>query len=276
MKLGVSYNMYDGYEMLESSIKTIRPSVDYINVIMQTVSNHGEIMSPDDVLKVTELLNKLVREKLIDDVIPIKPNLKSPAWCNELSKRQFGYDTCAKAGCTHFLSMDVDEFYNPIKLEHAKQLMEQSDCDTSICKLIDYYGDMNHHYPKYSGTNVPFIYKITEGRRFNHNAFKQPVLNCDPTRQMDTTKIFMFDPDDIVMHHGTMVRASSESVRMKLTNSSARVNFTPDVIQEMVEYYENWPNGGKEFGAHIQHDPQMNTSLGHLPLTEVKNGWLIK
>ena len=39
MKIGVSYNLFDGEELLESSIKSIRKNVDYISVVYQTISN---------------------------------------------------------------------------------------------------------------------------------------------------------------------------------------------------------------------------------------------
>ena len=41
MKLGVSYNVFDGEELLESSIKSIRDNVDHISVVYQTISNFG-------------------------------------------------------------------------------------------------------------------------------------------------------------------------------------------------------------------------------------------
>ena len=37
-KLGVSYNLFNGEELLEASIKSIRQNVDYINVIYQEYS----------------------------------------------------------------------------------------------------------------------------------------------------------------------------------------------------------------------------------------------
>ncbi len=43
MKLGVSYNLFDGEELLEKSILSIRENVDYISVVFQMVSNLGDI-----------------------------------------------------------------------------------------------------------------------------------------------------------------------------------------------------------------------------------------
>ncbi|GEM_PF-2956161 len=39
MKLGVSYNVFDGQELLESSIKSIRENVDYHMSLMMNINN---------------------------------------------------------------------------------------------------------------------------------------------------------------------------------------------------------------------------------------------
>ena len=41
MNLGVSYNVFDGEELLEGSIFQIRNEVDYISVVYQSISNFG-------------------------------------------------------------------------------------------------------------------------------------------------------------------------------------------------------------------------------------------
>jgi hypothetical protein len=41
MKLGVSFNIFDGEEMLFFSLRNLRPMVDHINVVYQTISNYG-------------------------------------------------------------------------------------------------------------------------------------------------------------------------------------------------------------------------------------------
>ena len=42
MRLGVSYNVFDGEELLEESISKIRDNVDFICVVYQNTSNFGE------------------------------------------------------------------------------------------------------------------------------------------------------------------------------------------------------------------------------------------
>ena len=41
MKLGISYNLFDGEELLESSIKSVRNEAFHINVVYQTTSYYG-------------------------------------------------------------------------------------------------------------------------------------------------------------------------------------------------------------------------------------------
>ena len=42
MKVGISYNLFDGEELLEASIKSVRDNVDYISIVYQTESNFGK------------------------------------------------------------------------------------------------------------------------------------------------------------------------------------------------------------------------------------------
>jgi hypothetical protein len=66
MKLGVSYIIFDGVELLESSILQIRNQVDWISVIYQDRSWFGD-RAPASI-KVE--LNRLVSKGLIDELIP--------------------------------------------------------------------------------------------------------------------------------------------------------------------------------------------------------------
>ena len=46
MKLGVTYSLFDGEELLPFSILSIRPHVDYINVVFQEHSWFGDKCTP--------------------------------------------------------------------------------------------------------------------------------------------------------------------------------------------------------------------------------------
>jgi len=85
MKLGISYNLFDGEELLESSIQSVRASADHINVIYQKISNWGEPCSEN----LEDLLSDLVKKKLIDKIYCYSPK-KTSAGKNELHKRNIG------------------------------------------------------------------------------------------------------------------------------------------------------------------------------------------
>ena len=56
MKLGISYSVWDGEELLEASLKSVRKNCDYINIVWQKYSWYGEPCS--------ENLEKFLRHML--------------------------------------------------------------------------------------------------------------------------------------------------------------------------------------------------------------------
>ena len=84
MRLGVSYNIFDGEELLEGSIKQIRSEVDYISVVYQTVSNFGNPCNTD----LVPLLERLKSEGLIDELFEYNPKINKGGHFNEIQKRR--------------------------------------------------------------------------------------------------------------------------------------------------------------------------------------------
>jgi hypothetical protein len=54
---------------------------------------------------------------------------------NELTKREIGRQYCMRNGCSHFMSMDCDEFYLTHQLEYAKRVMEERGYEGALCKM---------------------------------------------------------------------------------------------------------------------------------------------
>ena len=69
MKLGACYNVFDGEELLEASIISIRDNVDFVVVVYQTISNFG--YSCDKGL--LPLLEGLVRKGLVQELVHYTP-----------------------------------------------------------------------------------------------------------------------------------------------------------------------------------------------------------
>ena len=71
MKLGISYNVFDGEELLEKSILCIRDQVDFISVVYQEKSNFGNQCDPN----LLPLLTSLKEKGLVDELFEYKPKI---------------------------------------------------------------------------------------------------------------------------------------------------------------------------------------------------------
>ena len=97
MKIGVSYNLFDGEELLESSIKSIRNNVEYISVVYQTISNFGNECNEG----LVPLLEELKSKGLIDELFEYNPKVNKGGHYNEIKKRNLGLYLSEGAECTH-------------------------------------------------------------------------------------------------------------------------------------------------------------------------------
>lgn len=241
MKLGVSYNVFDGEELLEGSIKCIRNQVDYISVVYQTISNFGNSCAEE----LVPLLNRLKSEGLIDELFEYKPKINAGGHYNEITKRNVGLSLSVGVKCTHHMSMDSDEYYSAEQFKFLKEEMINGDYDSSYCQMKTYYKSWKYQLDPPEEYYVSLIYKINQYSLFEMGKYS-PVL-VDPTRRMDAGKYRIFKRDEIEMHHGSYIR---NNIRTKLLNSSASVNFKND-IEQIVTHYKNWvyPNKALWGGA---------------------------
>lgn len=240
MKIGVSYNLFDGEELLENSIKSIRENVDYISVVYQTESNFG---NPCDE-GLVPLLEKLQNDGLIDELFLYKPTLNRGGHYNEIRKRNLGLYISEGAGCTHHMAMDSDEFYTDEQFKFMKGEMLKGDFDSSACQMTTYYKDSKYRLDPKEEYYVTLPFKIRQGVEFVMGAL-YPVL-VDPTRRMEPGNYRIFTREEIEMHHMSYVR---KDIRKKLQNSSASPNFKN--IDKIVDYFNKWeyPKQGLMGGA---------------------------
>jgi hypothetical protein len=208
MKLGVAYNVFDGEELLKDSIRSIKPNVDYVAVVYQTVSNFGNPCHP----KLEARLQHLVDIGLVDELYKYElknftdeekvalcspnsqeigghPSSVSIQFFHEIMKRDIGRKMCAAKGCNYFMSMDTDEFYKIDELAYAKRKMIEDNLDGSSCKMRFYFKTANYEMLPFDEMNqVPLIYKIQEGSSLLL-AHPYPCV-VDPTRRMSGVKRF--------------------------------------------------------------------------------------
>lgn len=210
MKLGVSYIVFDGVELLEKSIIQIRDFVDYLQVIYQDTSWFGTKIAEEEI----NLLKKLKNSNLIDElylfknfeVLRNKEDLSLKASkCYERKKRQLGLDSCLRQNCTHYLCMDVDEFYITKEFKKAKEKIIENDYSQTAVSFINYVNLPTIHRG-FDKKNVPFICKINNKTKMTDNFF----VKCDKTRGIsggsNFEKKYLFNKKEIFMHHMETVR----------------------------------------------------------------------
>lgn len=216
MKLGVVFNVFDGEELLEDAVARIAHFSSYIILICQGVSNHG-IENYAGAIE-CQRLNNL---GFVDEVMTFTPDLSQSPYTNELEKRNLGLHVLRKVGCTHFLMMDVDEFYRDTEAANAIQAIKDYDYGVTYCRLYTYY-----KYPVVQLTPmeeyfVPFICKLTDDVSLGGPTLYEAPL-VDPTRRIrPVTNMHVFEQDVLTMHHMTFVRRDLEK---KMRNSSACTN----------------------------------------------------
>lgn len=230
MKLSISYNLFDGSELLEGSIKCVRNSADYISVVYQNISNSGQNGDPNT----EKYLKKLKNDGLIDEIYLYHPNISSGLHSCELTKRNIGLYLGEGAQCTHHMSMDTDEYYVTEEFKKMKEDIEINDYDSSACQMLSYYHDFETILDPPEDYYVSLIYKIRKGVTFVMG-YPFPVL-VDPTRRMEAGKCVTYKREQIQMHHMTGIR---NDYRSKLDNSSASTNFKNE-IDNLVSYYNQW------------------------------------
>ena len=234
MKLAAIYNVFDGLELLEKSINSIRNEVDLIVVVYQEISNFN-IKSNINIEKFLQNI------KTIDIIYKYDTDLQLPPHRNELLKRSTGCKIALEKKCTHFLHVDCDELYKEESFKAAKNIICLNDYDSTACEIIDYYKFEDLQVVNKQPSYVPFIHKLQKGiTKFGEN-LNYPLL-VDSTRKCNPTeKFFLFEKNDLVMHHLSWIR---DDIKIKLLNSTARHSYN-HFLDLIVQEFNDFKKGDK-------------------------------
>ena len=157
MKLGICYNVFDGHELLEKSVMSMRKNASFIVVVYQKISNFGDKSNPF----LVDFLQDLHARNLIDELIQYEAREYSLSerramvsansedfekgsvetigsqFFNEISKREIGRKKLLEKKCTHYLLMDTDEFYLEEEMKNAMNvIMERLEFEKSRKKIF--------------------------------------------------------------------------------------------------------------------------------------------
>ncbi|MGA2435665.1 MAG: hypothetical protein ABSG25_10310 [Bryobacteraceae bacterium] len=239
MRLGISYSVFDGLELLEHSIKQIRQYVDFISIIWQEQDWYGK---HDINYKGIDILHDLKKKKLIDDLTLYTPLTfaKTPidAKYRETEKRNIGKYICEKNGCDFHMSIDVDEFYMPEQFQKAKQYLIDNNINYSFCNIQEYYKMPIYRKKEVSNSYVTFISKIDKELGANNLS-----LTIDGTRGIILDRpreIFhIFDKNELVMHHMSTVRKDLKSKYESSSMANIDRNNLNKIISNVYDINEN-------------------------------------
>jgi len=218
MKLAAIYNVWDDWDILEHSIRNIRPLVDGVIVIFSRYSNYGE-HSPG----ITEG----------GDYYNWEPHKSANPMQSETDKRNYGLELAKKQGYTHFLMMDADEFYEHEPFKKEKERFLNPNLKGLICSCQTYFKSTKLTIGL-DTTLVTFIHKLEPNMRFEMNrnfpfAWDKMTrqIRIDPTRQLNINTGVEWSK--IRMHHYSWIRKDFEK---KIRNSSARANIERSTIRQ--------------------------------------------
>ncbi len=241
-KIGVVYNVFDGEELLEDSILSIKANVDYICVVYQTVSNFGDFNDNCE-----DVVLRLLGKGLIDYAYKYYPKIMyknqtdiswESGYTNEIVKRNIGLNLCRDYACTHLLMMDCDEFYQAEQFDFALKEIIDGNYDTSFCQMVTYYKEPTYRLEPKEKYYVPFIIKIKPDTVYELiNDY--PVL-VDQTRKVKAGNCIVFSRNEIEMHHYSFVR---KDISKKFKNSSSQ--YSDIELNSVIDCFSNFVVGKK-------------------------------
>lgn len=203
-KLAAIYNLWDGCELLEGSMKCVKDHVDYFIIVYQEVSNFGEAYNPyEDILKAmpTGVTTRFVK---------YQPALGHIGSVNEANKRNAGIDAARSLNCTHFLHLDCDEYYEDFGALKEEYL--QSGHEGSVCPLFTYFKSPILRLENMDGYFVPSIHELNPETQAGRSSYP---FYTDPTRVINCSDVVKLSQP---MHHFSWVR---DDIERKARNSSA-------------------------------------------------------
>lgn len=226
MKLGISINYFpDCQQFINDCIASASGLCDHLTVVYSLQSNNGKV----------KFKSHGISHHTPAELYEYEPEPTLGEHQNEIRKRNLGWLFAQHAKCTHFLSMDADEFYNWTQFRAAVNQIKHHKWPVTAVPLLTYYGNVNHQYAIPEPYFVPFIFEIDRGPFVLSTRWP---LTADPTRKVQAKEVNV--PVNIHMHHYSYVR---DNIRLKLQCSSASRNWPPSVIEAVVKHYENWQPG---------------------------------
>lgn len=240
MKLAAIYNVWDGVELLYGSMKCLKDDVDVFILVWQDISNFGEHYNPINYFNIPDFGCEVL-------LVKYEPTGHFGT-INEVLKRNLGLQYAKQEGCTHFLHMDCDEYYEDFGTM-KRQFME-SGAKGSVCKILTYFKKPTLRLEAEDNYYVPFMHELKES---TFAGAKNYPYYADPTRKIQQLYVPIDESNvilmDMPMHHFSWVR---KDIERKARNSSAKKNI--ERSQLLQDYYSDETKAGyflKDYGQKL-------------------------
>lgn len=229
MRLCAIYNCWDDWDLLNHSIENIGPLVDGVIIVWSRMSNYGEAGESTEA-KIT------TKHKSIT-TYQCEPDLRLSAQANETMKRNRALRDAYITGYTHFVTMDCDEFYNPVDFLREKARFETEPDLVGLVSPVQCFFKSPTLTIGLDVTLVPFIHKLTAtiAHTFNKKypfAWSKDQIRIDPTRSLNIHAGVKMST--ATMFHMSWVRSD---VRKKIRNSTAKANIERSTT--LIDDYKN-------------------------------------
>ena len=227
MRLAACYTVFNGVELLEHAINSVKDHVDEIIISFQTVSNYGNECK--DILKFMARFPSYT-------YFNYEPDLKVDSKTNEKRKHQKLIEFARSKNCTHFFLSATDHFYKEDEILYAINVVLTTGVKTTYSKMITYFKEPTLRLEPLEDYYMPFICSTSV-----NIGSMSPVL-VDPACSFRPFAPFhVFKEEEVLMHHFSWIR---KDIRNKLENAAAKVNWL-DKIEEFIERYNNFKLGDR-------------------------------
>ena len=237
-KFGVSYNVFDGVELLEDSINQIREVVDHISIVFQTTSYYGEKLTQKEI----DVVKSLKKRGLVDSLIFFKLDKSLSIHQNQINKRNYGKKIAKDNGCTHYMTLDCDEFYVTEEFRKLVDFHKSNPESITYLPLVAYYKDTKYliDSSKYMDGDlfVSGFFPVKYDLIMNFPC----TVKVDPTRKVGVKKtdlIVILEKKFIKMHHLSYVR---KDIYKKIFNAASKLRYGNNIEHFNVVYnaYKNF------------------------------------
>jgi hypothetical protein len=217
LRLAAIYNAWDGIELMRGSMLCMKDHVDLFIIVYQDVSNFGEQYNPLPDMDLSGFANVTL--------VKYDPVVGAGAY-NEKRKRNLGLDIARDKGCTHFLMVDCDEYYE--NFGEAVYLYKNFGHRGSVCSLYTYFKLPTLRFETKDGYFVPFIHEL---KPETQAGVRHYPFYVDPTRRINETEVVELP---VTMCHFSWVR---KDIERKCRNSSAKENIEKGTMLQ--DYYSD-------------------------------------